>query len=143
MPGSAQALIYCIATGAVYLFVIETLSLRVEKILEKAGLWADYPQQLRPRARSFPDLNKLLLEVVFYITIPGVIYSSLFVVLPVEGVRQGVTIALWTVMIGGVPLITAIHSGAGIPPAALVYTLLAQLVKLAGALAIVAYVFSL
>lgn len=128
--------------GGVYLLLVELALSPIERALNRAGLWDDFPERLRKDKRPL-NFNDYITQVALFVAAPAALYSWMYLMLPLEGARQGVAIALWTVLIGGAPVGFLLGSRARIPAAALVYLLLTLLIKLAGSLAILGYIFSL
>ncbi|HSH00471.1 MAG TPA: hypothetical protein VLB27_10495 [candidate division Zixibacteria bacterium] len=142
MTYTAELFFYSMLAGGGYLLVVELALAPIERALDRAGLWDDFPERLRKVRRTI-SLNDYITQLALFVALPAALYSWMYLMLPLEGARQGVAIALWTVLIGGAPMGFMIGSRARIPAAALVYLLLTHLVKLAGCLAILGYIFSL
>ncbi len=84
-----------------------------------------------------------LMEFLFFVAIPTISYSFLYLIVPFSGIRAGLAAALFAFTLGAVPVIMGLSVRVRLPMPYLLYTLLGYLVKLAGALAIVGYLYTL
>lgn len=143
MPISLELIGYCLLAVAAYLAVLGFLLSKVEKWLEAAGLWRDYPETVFFQRSLAMIIWDFITEFFMFALLPTLIYTWMWLILPLEGPRAGVAIGLWSVTIGSVPLAMAISSRLRLPAAALVFLTLSHLLKLGGALGIIGYLFSL
>ena len=83
------------------------------------------------------------MQWLLFAALPMGLYSWLYLILPLEGPRAGVSIALWTITVGALPFAVAVSERHKIPFVALAYLMFSHLVKLMGTLAIIGILFSL
>jgi hypothetical protein len=70
-------------------------------------------------------------------------YSFFYFLIPLSGVRAGMAAALMAFGLGAVPTVMSISLRLRLPAPYLLYILLSVLIKLAGSLTIIAYLYSL
>ena len=138
-----KLMLSCLASGALYLLLIELALGKLEKYLARVGLWENYPTELiraiGPGARGW----NLLTQFVLFTLVPTLTYAWFYLLLPFEGVRSGVAVGLWSVALGAAPLAILLGTRLRLPYPALAFIVLGQLIKLCGSLAIIGFLFSL
>jgi hypothetical protein len=85
----------------------------------------------------------LLMEFLFYVTIPTVSYSFFYLVVPFSGIRAGLAATLFAFVLGAVPIAMGLSVRVKLPMPYLMFMLLGYLLKLGGALAIIGYLYTL
>ena len=137
---SVELLLSCLVAAGVYLLLISLLLDFVERRLKLA---ATLPQQLVEKGSAAVTLANFVLELLFYVVIPTVIYSFFYYVLPFYGVRAGLATALFAFLLGAAPAMMGLSIRLKLPMPYMLYQLLAGLIKLLGSLAIIGYIYTL
>lgn len=137
---SFELIIYCLVIAGTYLLIISGLT---DLIAAKANLTKSLPSQLVEKIDLPGFLINYLMEMLFMVVIPSVGYSIFYLIIPLEGIRAGLAIALIAFTIGAVPIIMVLSVRIKLPINYLLFLLLTQVLKLAGCLAIIAHLHSL
>lgn len=85
----------------------------------------------------------IFMDLIFYVAIPTFAYASFYVVLPFSGVRAGLATALIAVLIGAAPVLMTLSTRTKLPLSFLLFQLLGQMLKAAGGLSVIAYLYHL
>jgi hypothetical protein len=137
---STKLLLYCIGSGAVYLFAI---SLILETISKKLKVFQGMPTELVETTGGFWFLLNYVMEALLYVAIPSIAYSYFYIVLPLSGIRTGVAGALFAFTLGAVPAMVAILVRTRLPILLISYLLLGVLLKIGGVMIIIGYLYQL
>jgi hypothetical protein len=137
---STNLLIYCVALSGLYLLIVSFL---LDWLERKSGLTAALPSDLLESLGFTVTIMNFFMEAVFYIAIPAIAYSFFYSIIPLAGVRAGLSGALFAFVIGAVPAVMRLSVRIKLPMPYLLYLLLAQLIKMAGCMAIIGYLYSL
>jgi len=137
---SLELMFFCLVAAGVYLLIISFLLDLVERRLKLTGA---LPQQLVEKSGVTVTLANFVLEVLFYVVIPTIIYSFFYYLLPFYGVRAGLATALFAFLLGVAPSIMGLSIRVKLPMPYMLYQLFAGLVKLLGCLAIIGYIYTL
>jgi hypothetical protein len=137
---SLELLFSCLVAAGVYLFVVSLVLDFVERRLKLA---AALPQQLVEKGSAAVTLANFVLELLFYVVIPTVVYSFFYYVLPFYGVRAGLASALFAFLLGSAPAVMGLSIRVKLPMPYVLYQLFAGLIKLLGSLAIIGYIYTL
>ena len=137
---SLELLFTCLVAAGVYLLIVSLLLDFVERRLKLA---AALPEQLVEKGSATVTLANFVLELLFYVTIPTIIYSFFYYVLPFYGVRAGLATALCAFLIGAAPAVMGLSIRVKLPMPYVLYQLFAGLIKLLGSLAIIGYIYTL
>lgn len=138
-----ELIAYCLLAGGLYLALIDLLQIWMERVFSKMGLWENYPKSLIKPTHTGGRIWNFVTQLFLFVAIPTLTYGWFQYILPVEGVRAGVAIALWAIAVGAVPVMIQLSTRMSLPGSALVFFLIAQLIKLSGSLAIIGILFSL
>jgi hypothetical protein len=137
---SLELLFFCLVAAGVYLLIVSLLLDFVERRMKLA---AALPEQLVEKGSAAVTLANFVLELLFYVVIPTVIYSFFYYVLPFYGVRAGMATALLVFLLGAAPAMMGLSIRVKLPMPYMLYQLFAGLIKLLGSLAIIAYIYTL
>ena len=137
---STTQMIYCFVAGGAFLLVA---TLILEWIGRKLNLTKGIPADLLEQTTGAWFVLFFLMEFLFFVAIPTISYSLLYLIVPFSGIRAGLAAALFAFTLGAVPVIMGLSVRVKLPMPYLLYTLLGYLIKLAGALAIVGYLYIL
>lgn len=135
-----ELVIYCVVIAGCYLLILSGLT---DLIASKAKLTKGIPPELVEKIDLPGFVINYLMELLFMVVIPAIGYSLFYLIVPLEGIRAGLAVALVAFTIGAVPIIMVLSVRIRLPISYLLYLLLTQVLKLAGCLAIVAYLYSL
>ncbi len=137
---STELLLYCIGAAGAYLFVI---SLVWEYAGIKLNINRGMPvEMLEPTGKIWFMMN-FLMELLLYVVIPSLVYSYFYIMLPLSGIRTGVAGALFAFTLGALPAIVGLLTRTRLPALLFSYLLFGVLLKLAGCLAIIGYLYQL
>lgn len=127
------------AAGAYLLLVSFLLEFIGRKIQTDKGV---LPEIRETYGYGWVFMN-FIMEFLFFVVIPTVGYSFLYVVLPFEGVRPAMAATLFALVLGGAPLIMGMSVRLKLPMLFFVYMLFSYFIKLAGSLIIIGYLYML
>lgn len=142
-PIPPKLLLTCIAAGAVYLALINWALQALENYLSKMSLWGNFPKDLLRPQGKFTALSDLVIQLSVFVVFPAVFYSFMYLLLPFEGIRAGLAVALLPTALGALPYAVMINTRTKIPGSALAFLLMGHLIRIAGSLSIIGYLFSL
>ena len=137
---STTQMLYCFVAGGVYLLVA---TLVLEFLNKKLNLKRGISPDILEQTTGTWFVLLFLMEFLFFVAIPTISYSFLYLIVPLSGIRAGLAAALFAFTLGAVPVIMGLSVRVRLPMPYLLFTLLGYLVKLAGALAIVGYLYTL
>ncbi|HKK20057.1 MAG TPA: hypothetical protein VJ983_01180 [candidate division Zixibacteria bacterium] len=137
---STTLVLYCFLAAGIYLLLISIL---IEFLGKHLGLLKGLSPELIEKSSPGVFVMNFLIEFLFFVVIPTLGYSFFYLILPYGGVKSGVATALFAFVLGAVPLSMSISVRIKLPMPYLLYALLAYLLKIAGALALIGYVYTL
>ncbi|HWR83899.1 MAG TPA: hypothetical protein VN285_11415 [Candidatus Deferrimicrobium sp.] len=138
---SSELMAYCIVAGGLYLLVV---SLLLEVVGRALNISRCVPKELLETAHGVSTFAMCyLVEFVFFVVIPTLGYGLLYAIIPLWGVRAGIAVALPAFLLGAVPALIGLSLRLKLPMPYLLFFLLGLLVKLGGALSVIAYVYAL
>lgn len=137
---STKLLVYCLMTGAGYLFLVSIL---LESLGRKLKLEAGVPEALVEPFGWAWFLMNFMMEGLFFVAIPTLAFAFFYFILPLTGVRAGMAAALFAFTLGAAPILMGLSVRVKLPMPFLLFLLLSYLVKLGGTLSIIAYLYSL
>jgi len=137
---SVRLLAACIVSGAVYLLVVGLIWNWCERFLPTLK---DFPRELTETKNASWFISCFIIEFIFFVLMPSVIYGWFYTVIPFSGARGGVAVALYVFLFGAVPLAMLIMFRIRIPAVYVMYQLVGIFLKLIGAMAITGYLYSL
>jgi hypothetical protein len=137
---SVELILYCIVVAGLYLLA---LSAMLELIGKKSGITKSVPAELlEPMGVSW-FLLSYIMELVFFVIIPTFAFSLFYVIVPLTGIRAGMAGALFVFTLGAVPALMGFSMRIKFSMLFLLYFLFGLLMKLAGTLTIIGYLYSL
>jgi hypothetical protein len=139
MPGS-NLLTYCLISGAVYLLIIDLIWSKLETFVPTLH---NFPKSLIDPKNLSWFVYSFIIEFVFFVLMPSVIYNWFYPVMPLSGVRGGAAAGLLFFMFGMVPFAALLLFRIRIPVVFLLYQLLGLFIKIVGVLMIIGYLYSL
>ncbi len=137
---SFTLLLYCLVTAGAYLFVVSTVLDLVERRLKL--LQGVPPELIEPHSLGAIVTN-FVLESLFLVVIPTIVYGFFFSLLPFFGVRAGMAAALFAFALGVTPTVMSLSIRIRLPMPYLLFAAFSLLVKLSGCLIIIAWLYSL
>ena len=137
---STRLLIYCIGTGAVYLFLISML---LEFFGKRINAFRGLPGGFAEAGSTLWFTMNFAMETLLYVLIPSIAYSYFYILLPLSGIRTAVAGALFAFTLGAVPALTSLLNRSQLPVLTFAYLLLTILLKLTGSLLIIGYLYQL
>lgn len=137
---SLELLSYGLLASGAYLLVISLILDFVERRLK---LTAALPKEMvEATGLSFTFVN-FLMELLFYVAIPTIVYGFFYYLLPFYGVRAGLASGLFAFVIGTAPAMMGLAVRVKLPMPYLMFILFASLLKLLGCLGIIGYLYTL
>ena len=137
---SFELLGYCLLFGGIYLLLIGLIWNRFEKFVP---VLTNFPTTLlEPKGVGW-FVSSFIIEFIFFVLIPTVVYGWFYTIIPFSGVRGGGVVAFFIFLIGMVPLSLLILFRIRIPVVYLLFQLLGIFLKLVGSLFIIGYLYSL
>lgn len=133
-------LFYCVLWAGAYLLV---LSLLLDFVERKLKLSAALPEAMIESTGLTWTFTNFLMEVLFYVAIPTIVYSFFYYLLPFYGVRAGLAAGLFAFGLGSVPALMGLAVRVKLPMPYMLYILFSILLKLVGCLAIIGYLYTL
>ena len=137
---SLELMLYCLVAGGVYLLF---LSFLLEMIGRGLKISRGIPAELLESPGWTWFVINYIMELLFFVFIPTMAYSFLYLILPLSGVRAGMAGALFAFTLGVVPALMGLAVRFKLSMPYLLYFLLGLLLKLAGAMTIIGYLYSL
>lgn len=137
---STELMIYSLVSGGVYLLLVSILLNFIGKIFKiEQGI----PESMIEKTNTAWFFMIFVAEFLFFVTIPTVGYSFIYLVLPFEGVRPAMTAALFAFALGTAPMVMGISLKLRLPMSYLVFLLFSYFVKLMGCFIIIGYLYHL
>ena len=84
-----------------------------------------------------------VMELLFYVVIPTIVYGFFYVVIPLSGIKAGLAAALLAFLLGATPLMMGLSVKVKLPMPYVLYNLLCHFIKLGGSMAVIGYLYSL
>lgn len=137
---SVKLMLYCMIAGGLYLFVLGYI---MELIGKKINIYQGIPEEIRESSGFGWFLMMFITEFLFFVMIPTVGYSLVYLIIPFEGVRPAMAASLFAFVMGAAPIIMALSMKMKLPVLFLVYHLFGYFIKLTGAFIIVGYLYQL
>lgn len=137
---SNSLVLYCFLAAGIYLLLISFLLESTGKLLKVAK---DVPSVILEESGLAWFTIYYIMEFLFYVVIPTLGYSFLYVILPFEGIKAAMAAVLFALTLGAVPVIMGLSVRLKLPMVYLLYFLLSYFVKIGGSLVIIAYLYNL
>lgn len=137
---STEQLIYCFVSGGIYLALITVI---LEFVIRKLKLLGNFPKELIEDTGFGWMVTFFIMEFLFFVVIPTVTYSFFYLIVPFSGIKAGLAATLFAFTLGAVPVVMGLSVRLRLPMPYLLFTLLGYLLKLGGAMAIIAYLYTL
>jgi hypothetical protein len=137
---SFELILYCLIAGGVYLLLISFLLEMIGRVLKTSR---GIPAELLESTGWTWFAISYIMEFLFFVFIPTFAYGFLYLILPLSGIRAGMAGALFAFTLGVVPALMGLAVRLKLSMLYLLYFLLGLLLKLAGALTIIGYLYSL
>ncbi len=137
---SIRLLMYCILASGLYLLV---LSFVLDFIERRLKLITGVPEEMIESSGFAAVLINFLMESLFFVVIPSIVYSFFYYVIPFSGVRAGLAAALFAFALGAAPALMGLSVRVKLPMPYLLFVMLSLLLKLGGCMAIIGLLYSL
>jgi len=137
---STTLLAYCLAIGAVYILIIDILFGWGERFVPSL---ANFPPHLMEARTTSWYFSCFVIEFIFFVMMPAVVYGWFYTVIPFSGFKGGMTAGFYVFFFGMIPLALLTLFRIKIPAVYMLYQLVALFFKVLGALAIIGYLYSL
>lgn len=102
-----------------------------------------FPKDLVEPKNFLLFLYTFIIELIFFVFIPANAYYWFYTAIPFSGIRGGVAVSLFLVIIGIIPFAILMQFRIKFPIVFMLYQILAVLIKITGSLAIIGYLYSL
>lgn len=133
-------LFYALLSAGGYLLII---SLLLEFVSKKLSLDKGLADELKEETGIGWFAMNFIMELLFYVAVPTIAYSFLYIILPFEGIKAGMATALLALVIGATPIVMGLSVRIKLPLPFLTFYLLSYFIKLAGSLVIIGYLYTL
>ena len=137
---STELLVYCLISSGLFLLAVSGLLFFVER---KLRLGETIPESMREESGMGWFVTNFVMEFLFFVAIPSVSFSFLYMILPLTGIRAGMAVALIAFTLGAMPLLMGLTVRIKLPMQFILFTLLGYLIKIGGCLIIIGYLYSL
>ena len=137
---SFKSVLYCLVCSGAYLLV---LSLLLDYAERRMRLASGIPSHMIESITIGWSLVNFVMESLFYVAIPTIIYSFVYFLIPFSGLRAGIAAALFAFALGAAPAIMMLSVRVKLPIPYLLFLLMSILLKLGGSLTIIGYLYSL
>ncbi len=131
---------WCVVGGAVYLLIIDFIWNALERYVPTLQ---NFPKELIDAKGVTWFVCNYIVELIFFVLMPSVIYGWFYAIIPFSGIRGGVALGLLLLVFGMVPHAILISFRIKLPVVFILFQLLGMLIKICGALAIIGYLYSL
>ena len=138
-----KLILVALVSCALYLSIIQIALNAIERKLMQKGLWSGEIKYLEGNPPRVISITQLIVDIAFYAATPLMVYGVLYLLIPFEGARAGIAIALGCVAVASTPLLMTISLKSKFPIPALFFLALSQLLKLGGSLALIGILYSL
>ena len=133
---SYNLMFYCFAVSGIYLLVMSIVLSLVEVSLKlNRGL----PKELVEESNLAWFIMNFVMEFLFYVVIPTIIFSFFYVVVPLSGIKAGLAAAVLAFLLGATPVLMGLSVKIKLPMPLVLFGLLSHLIKLGGAMALIGY----
>lgn len=140
MMVSFSLLTACLLAGGAWLLLVGFLWYKLENIV--------------PVLRGFPEshiekrglswfISCFVIEFIFFVFVPSVVYSWFYTVIPFYGMRGGIAVGMYVYIFGMIPLAILTLFRIKIPALYMLYLMCGLLIKLIGSMAIIGYLYIL
>lgn len=137
---SYKLMFYCFAVSGIYLLVVSIVLSLVEVSLKlNRGL----SKELVEESNLAWFIMNFVMEFLFFVVIPTIIFSFFYVVVPLSGVKAGLAAAVLAFLLGAVPVLMGLSVKIKLPMPLVLFGLLSHLIKLGGAMALIGYLYSI
>lgn len=137
---SGGLLWYCFVFGGAALLVATLIVIGLGQMLKvRRNLSAELAETM---SFAWHTMN-FVMEFLFFVAVPTLAYSVFAVILPLEGVRVGLAMALVGFGLGAMPAVVGLSVRLKLPMNYLLFFLFGILLKLIVCLAVIGYLYSL
>jgi len=137
---SFELITWCLVAGAAYLLIIDLLWYKLENIIPMFGGFPDH--LLESRGVGW-FVSTYVIEFVFFVMLPSVIYGWFYTVIPFYGIRGGVAAALFVYILGMIPVGMLSLFRIKLPVMYILYLMFGLLIKFTGIMIIISYLYTL
>lgn len=130
-----KIIVFTIALGTAPLIAINIVQLIIEKIIR---VNADIKDEYNVRYNGV-FMVQFLVDVLFFVVIPTLVYYWLYPVLPFVGYKAGIAVGIAAYILGSLPYAIQLSLRIRIPAILVVTTLFFNLIKLSAALGVITY----
>ena len=137
---SFKLLTWCLVAGSAYLLIVDFIWYKLEN---KIPMFGGFPEDLLESRGVSWFISTFIIEFVFFVLLPAVVYGWFYTVIPFYGIRGGVAAALFVYILGMIPLAMFMLFRIKLPVMYILYLMLGLLIKLVGVMAIISYLYVL
>ena len=137
---SFKLLGFCFIIGAVYILIIDFIWNKLENYVPTLR---GFPKDLIEEKNAAWFVSSFIVEFIFFVLLPAVVYGWFYTVLPFSGVRGGIAVGLYLFLFGYIPLAVIVMFRIKIPAVYFLYQLLGMFIRVLGAMTIIGYLYSL
>jgi hypothetical protein len=137
---SSKLTLYCFVVSGAYLLVF---SLVWEWLAKQTKAFRGIPTEMLEETGVLWFGVNFATEFLLYTVIPTFAYAFFYIIVPLTGLRAGVAAALFAFTLGTLPVLIGLLVRIKLPALTFAWMMLGSLLKLAGSLTIIAYLYSL
>ena len=137
---SAALFISCLVSGVAWVAVVTFF---MNAVGRRLNIDDSIPVELREPQSGGTFVLTLFTESLFFVVMPTMIFGMLNVLVPLTPIRTGLGAGLFAFAIGTLPTLSTLTMKVRFPLSWTMFFALGQLIKVAGALTIIGYLFSL
>jgi len=137
---SFKLLTYCLIAGGIYIILVDLLWNWLER---KIPMFDGFPRDLLESKSLSWFVSSFVVEFVFFVLMPSVLYGWFYTVIPFYGIRGGVATGLYLFLFGMVPLAILLMFRVRLPGVYVLYLLAGMMIRVIGAMAIIGYLYAL
>jgi len=131
---SFSLLLYCAVAAGGYLLAVSAILELVERRLK---LTTGLPEGIVEPFGFAAMLTNFVLEAMFFVVVPTLVYSFFFYLIPFTGVRAGMAAAVFAFALGVIPAVLGLTLRVKLPAAYVLFVTFSLLVKVSGCLIII------
>lgn len=137
---SVKLLLACLFWGGTALLIFEIFWHMLEK---KLKIPSKLPPELLEEDGLGYFISKYVMQFAFLVTLPTVIYSGFYVMVPFSGIRAGIAMALFAFMLGIIPYSVSLLMHIKIPLSYTLFQTAGHLLKLLLVFGVIAHLYTL
>lgn len=129
----------CLGVAGAYVAIVYW---SIELLADRLQLTALIPPEMLESQQVGWRVMGMVMELLFYVLVPTLLFSFLYAVLPFSSIRSGLAAGLFATVLGASPIVMQLTARVKIPMSLLLLFLFGHLLKLGGSLAIISRLYA-